>query len=124
MSMTITGTVVGGNKIGRMLGFPTANILVCEELDVRNGVYAARVTVDKQAYCGVANLGHKPSVGSDGRRVLEVNIFDFDKTIYGQIIDVELLDYIREERTFDSFDSLKAQIETDKQTVKNKFKNI
>lgn len=121
MGVKISGVVVGGNKIGRRLGFPTANIVVSETMPVKNGVYAAHIGIDGEQFDGIVNLGHKPSVSSDGRRVLEANIFDFDRTIYGQSIEVELLDYIREERTFASFDSLKSQIDADKQTVKMIF---
>ncbi len=115
--MWITGTVIGGNKIGRKLGFPTANVAVDEQLAATDGVYAARITVGGRTYDGMANLGRKPSVGGGGARVLEVNIFDFDEDIYGLQIEVELLDFIRPERRFDSFDELKEQITKDKQQI-------
>lgn len=121
MGVVVTGVVVGGNKIGRMLGFPTANLLVDSDLNVVNGVYTASVTVDGHLFNAVANIGYKPSVGSAGGRVLEVHIFDFDKTIYGWQISVELLDFIREERTFGSLEALRTQIEADKKIAEKQF---
>ncbi len=115
--MIIRGKVVGGNKIGRRLGFPTANIAVDETLEARDGVYAARVRIDGKTYGAMASLGRKPTVGGDGRRVLETNIFDFSQDIYDRQIEVELLDFIRPERRFDSLDELSRQIALDKEYI-------
>lgn len=124
MSFTISGKVVGGNKLGRELGFPTANIAVDGDLPIKNGAYAATVTIDKEQYRAMANLGYKPSVGSNGARVLEVNIFDFNRDIYGLEITIELLDFIRDEQTFTSFATLRMQITQDKAKILEIFNNI
>lgn len=115
----VSGEVVNGNKIGRLLGFPTANIVIDQNLDVVNGVYAAKIELDGQSYVGVANVGVKPSVNGDGTRVLEVNIFDFNRDIYGQIITVELGKFVRSEEKFSSFDDLKEHIRQDVERVKS-----
>ncbi len=119
--MKISGQVTGGNKIGRKLGFPTANIAVGDGLDVPDGVYSARVTVGGQTHNAMANLGRKPSIGGDGGRVLEVHLFDFSQDIYDCMIEVELLEFIRPERRFDSFDQLRRQIARDKETILGSF---
>lgn len=124
MSFTISGKVVGGNKLGRELGFPTANIAVGGELPIKNGAYAATVTINNEQYRAMANLGHKPSVGSNGQRVLEVNIFDFNRDIYGLEITIELLNFIRDEQTFTSFAALRIQITQDKAKILEIFNNI
>ncbi|MDR2886009.1 MAG: riboflavin kinase [Rikenellaceae bacterium] len=118
--MIVEGVVTGGNKIGRKLGFPTANIVVDDTLAAADGVYAARVTYDGRTYDAMAYLGRKPSVGGDGKRVLEVHIFDFDTEIYGQKIAVELGRYVRADRRFDSFDELKEQLKQDKICISTK----
>lgn len=114
MGIIVSGVVVRGSQIGRTIGFPTANIAMDEAVDVANGVYKARVTVGGQTFDGVANVGFKPTVSDQTSRVLEVNIFDFDAQIYGDRIEVELLDFIRPERKFESIEELKEQIIIDK----------
>lgn len=119
MSFYIEGVVVDGNKIGRTLGFPTANMVVGDNDEpLRNGVYAARVCIDTVWHNAVANIGRKPSVMGGGKRILEVHIFDFDENIYGRTIGVEMNEFIRDERRFNSFDELRTEIANDKQRVK------
>lgn len=118
MGVVITGRVEQGNRIGRKLGFPTANISISNKPDVRDGVYAVKVrTPDGEFFQGMANIGTRPTVTESKKRFLEVNIFGFGDDLYGKTIDVELLAYIREERTFASVEELKEQIEKDKQCV-------
>ncbi|MCC8088933.1 MAG: riboflavin kinase [Rikenellaceae bacterium] len=109
----IEGYVVGGNRLGRNLGFPTANLKL-EGDDIIDGVYAVEVLYDGAIYKGVANVGVKPTVEGSGDRLLEVNIFDFDRDIYDQYLIVVLVHYIREERKFDTLDELKDRIEKDR----------
>ncbi|MGN6615998.1 MAG: bifunctional riboflavin kinase/FAD synthetase [Ilyomonas sp.] len=112
------GLVVEGNKLGRTLGYPTANLQIedAEKLIPGNGVYAVTVngqqsTVDKQ---GMMNIGVRPTV--DGtKRVIEVNIFDFDEDIYGQSLRVYVKHYLRGEVKFSGLDALKAQLAKDKE---------
>lgn len=118
MSFYIEGVVIDGNKIGRTLGFPTANIAVGDDVEpLRNGVYAAKVRLGDVWHYAVANIGRKPSVMGGGKRILEVHIFDFDQNIYGRTIGVEMGEFIRDERRFNSFDELRDEIASDKEKV-------
>lgn len=112
----IDGRVEQGDQRGRTIGFPTANLVLGEYQRPAYGVYAVRAGVgDGEAtewYDGVANLGTRPTV--DGTRLLlESHLFDFDGDIYGQHLRVAMIEFIRPERKFDSFDALKAQIAED-----------
>ena len=115
MNVLLTGTVVNGNKIGRRIGFPTANIPVGPETQLRNGVYTARVTLEGKRYGAVVNVGYKPTLGKGQSRMLEAHIFDFSGDIYGKTIEVELIRFLREEIRFASVEELRVQIEKDKQ---------
>lgn len=122
MEYTIKGTVVPGRKLGRELGFPTANIVAGPTPGIADGVYAVRVNVDGQSYRGMANLGHKPSVGgTDEERLLEVNIFGFAGDIYGRGISVVLLRYIRPERYFPTLGELRDAIDHDRRAIEKYF---
>ncbi len=116
---SITGTVVMGNKIGRTIGFPTANIEIDDEykLITANGVYASRVEHDGIMYQGMSNIGVRPTVNHSDLTI-EVNIFDFDKEIYGESISIYFVDRIRSEVKFDDLEALKVQLTLDKETVK------
>ena len=111
------GFVVRGNQIGRTIGFPTANLHINEEekLIPSNGVYAVRVSgtcIGNRILNGMMNIGIRPTV--EGRRkVIEVNIFEFDADIYEQNITVQVYDYIRDEVKFNGLDALKAQLSQD-----------
>ena len=110
------GVVVAGNKLGRTIGFPTANMQLYEPLKLvpGNGVYFVKVNVlDRELY-GMCNIGYRPTVGAGNARTIETNIFDFDEDIYGLDIDITFVARIREERKFDSLSDLKAQLELDR----------
>ena len=115
----VRGTVVAGNRIGRSIGFPTANISVPEDLDVENGVYAARVMLCGRRYGALANLGCKPTVAGSSGRNLEVHILNFDGDIYGRSIEVDLIRKIRDERRFGSLRELAKAIARDKIEISN-----
>ena len=119
---TLNGRVVEGNKIGRTIGFPTANIQLnsTDKLIPKDGVYAVKVQVNELEYNGMMNIGMRPTVNGKSRTI-EVNILDFDEDIYHQPIRVALYEYIRGEVKFDGIDSLKQQIAKDKQTVQEYF---
>ncbi len=119
--MEIRGVVDEGRKLGRRLGFPTANIPVGKEIDTPNGVYAIRTRIDGKSYSGMANLGVRPSVEENGRRKLEIHLFDYDGDLYGRQITVEMLRLIRPERKFASTEALKQQIEKDKEEILKYF---
>ena len=109
MKKTIKGKVIHGAKLGRQLGFPTANIDASRLTDVDNGVYAARIKIAGRNYNAMANIGTRPSV--DGQtRLLEIHIFNYRGSLYGRYVKINLLKKIRDEQRFDSIDALKAQL--------------
>ena len=118
----LCGTVVGGYKVGRKMGFPTANIHVkeCEKMLPANGVYAVFVHVDANGggkHVGMLNIGHRPTVNNGSERSIEVHILDFEGDLYGKSLCVEFVERLRDERTFDNLDALMAQLEADKERV-------
>ncbi len=115
--MTIRGVVVEGKKLGRKLGFPTANILISNDLDISNGVYRSRTNIEGEIYSSVTNVGHNPTTGIESRRV-ESYILNYDGNLYGTIIEVELLEKIRDEQRFDSVERLQEQVLIDIDIVK------
>lgn len=117
----IEGVVIGGNRLGRRLGFPTANIALSNDMAIGNGVYASKVYVDGEEYIAMTNVGVRPSV--DGStRLLETHLFGFNGLLYGVRLRVELLEKIRNEKKFDSVNELREQITKDFETVKSKLK--
>jgi riboflavin kinase/FMN adenylyltransferase len=119
------GKVVLGNKLGRTIGYPTANLDIEheEKLVPGNGVYAVELTIgaDKGIYKGMMNIGVRPTV--DGtKRTIEVNIFDFDEDIYGEMMRVYVNDYLRGEVKFAGLDQLKEQLGKDKIEAVEKLK--
>lgn len=105
--------VIDGDKRGRTLGFPTINQELPDGLVLpKFGVYQADVTVDGEHYKGVANIGKRPTVGTE-KILSETYIIDFDESIYGESVDIRLIKFIRPERKFSSFDELARQIKTD-----------
>ena len=115
------GRVAHGQKLGRTLGFPTANIALKRNVVPVRGVFAVRAFwQDSDVYEGVANVGFRPTVNGQQCQ-LEVHLFDFDGDIYGQYLEVELVAKIREERPFESLDALKAQIVNDADEAKALF---
>lgn len=117
---SMQGRVVHGQKKGRSIGFPTANLLLGRRVSPCYGVFAVKVKVAGKGYLGVANLGHRPTV--DGHRAqLEVHLFDFDSSIYGQYIEVFFCKKIRDEKKFASFELLKQQIQLDSEQARAFF---
>lgn len=110
----IRGKVIEGAKLGRQIGFPTANLnYPCELIDLPFGVYAVKVLIENKYYKGIANFGIKPTVSNTCKHGLEVHILDFDKDIYGENIIVEFLKMIRAEQKFSDIKTLKEQIQKD-----------
>lgn len=113
----IEGTVIKGRQIGRTIGFRTANILYPLELiDIPFGVYSVLVNYASQTYQGIANFGVRPTVNGHGA-LLEVHIIDFERDIYGEVLEVKFIKMLRTERKFDSLDSLKQQISRDIKSI-------
>ncbi|MFB9754711.1 bifunctional riboflavin kinase/FAD synthetase [Paenibacillus hodogayensis] len=116
---TLTGEVVHGAERGRLLGFPTANVELDEPYIVpANGVYAVRFERAGRIYAGVMNIGTKPTFEDTTRRTLETHLFDFNESIYGEKVGLELVAYIRPERKFASVDELVDQIGRDSQQAR------
>ncbi|MDD4882668.1 MAG: bifunctional riboflavin kinase/FAD synthetase [Gallionellaceae bacterium] len=111
---SISGRVVGGDQIGRKIGYPTANILLKHNRPPVKGVFAVRVQgLASPDWPGVANLGTRPSVHPNGNPTLEVHLFDLDRNLYGHHLRVEFLHKLRDEAKFPNFDALVAQIGKD-----------
>ena len=110
------GVVVSGNRIGRTIGFPTANMQLYEPLKLvpGNGVYFVRVRTLERDFYGMCNIGYRPTVGAGNGRTIETNIFGFDEDIYGLDIKVTFLQKIRDEVRFDSLEDLRTQLEHDR----------
>lgn len=109
-NFSISGKVIEGQKLGRKLGFRTANLIYPVEIvDIPFGVYEVQTTYGK----GITNFGIRPTVSSTKKAVLETHILDFDKDIYGKTIKVEFLRMLRKEQKFNSLDELKRQITID-----------
>ena len=113
----IEGTVELGDQRGRTIGFPTANVALGEHLRPRFGVYAVRALVDGVWRNGVANLGKRPTFGKLQEN-FEVHLFDFTGDLYGKVLRVALVDFIRAEMKFAGLDALKAQIAADGQAAR------
>ena len=112
----LSGKIIQGKKLGRSIGFPTANILVKEtyKLIPADGVYAVNVIYEEKTFRGMLNIGVRPTVKGARLRTVEVHIFDFDKSIYGEKISIEFLKYLREEQKFSDLNALKEQLQKDK----------
>ena len=119
---SLLGVVVAGNRIGRTIGFPTANMQLYEPLKLvpGNGVYFVRVNTLGREWYGMCNVGCRPTVGLGNTRTIETHIFGFDEDIYGLDIKVTFLEKIRDEVHFASLDELKNQLNHDRQTCLNK----
>ena len=119
---SITGIVAKGNQLGRKLEIPTINVYPTEiKLLPPNGVYASRILIDCVWYYGVTNLGPKPTI-SDGYEVsVETNVFDFDKDVYGNRVEVALYHFLRQEMKFENVEALKKQMESDASFAKEMF---
>jgi riboflavin kinase/FMN adenylyltransferase len=116
---TILGTVKKGAQLGRTLGFPTANLSAHSEQFPPNGVYVAEARLDGTVLRGVVNLGYRPTVEqAKPERLLELHLFDLDREIYGEDVEVRFLRYLRGEQKFVSLDELKAQIARDVEQAK------
>jgi len=118
----VDGTVVNGQKRGRELGFPTANICPENELVPPAGVYATTMNIEGVAYPSITNIGTRPTfeTGEDSV-VIETHVLDFDKDVYGQKVRLGFVQRLRDEKKFDGVDALKAQIEADRVRANDLF---
>ena len=110
----VEARIIGGRKLGRTLGYPTANMVLAPECDLKPGIYAVRFCrEDGQIHDGVASFGCRPTVESDGAPMLEVFLFDFDGDLYGELSTVSFFSFLRSEEKFDGLEALVAQMNED-----------
>jgi len=117
---SVQGKVLEGQKLGRTLGFSTANLTLGDLIEPRKGVYATRARLGDKIYDAVSNFGRRPTVG-ESAPLLETHLFGFSGDLYGEEIEVAFIDFIRDERKFDGLDALKAQIAADCETAKTRL---
>jgi riboflavin kinase/FMN adenylyltransferase len=119
------GRVIKGDKIGRTIGFPTANIFIEEtyKLIPSDGIYAVTVDMSGQSFKGMAYIGQRPTINGMTRNI-EVNIFDFNQEIYGQYITMTFLQFLREDVKFTGLETLKIQLQKDKEDTLAYFKTL
>ncbi|MDD4776842.1 MAG: bifunctional riboflavin kinase/FAD synthetase [Fermentimonas sp.] len=122
---TLSGKIVEGYRVGRTIGFPTANIRSWERYKVipKLGVYAVLVHIRNVVYEGMLYIGTRPTLHNDPEISVEVNIFDFEADLYEQSLTVEFIDFIREDKKFETMVQLVDQIHHDKSLVLRRLKN-
>lgn len=123
---TLSGKIVEGYRVGRTIGFPTANIKSWERYKVipKLGVYAVLVHIRDIIYEGMLYIGTRPTLHDDPEISVEVNIFNFNADLYDQSLTVEFIDFIREDKKFDRMEELIDQIHNDKSLVLQRLKNM
>ncbi|HEU4709395.1 MAG TPA: bifunctional riboflavin kinase/FAD synthetase [Methylophilaceae bacterium] len=122
---SISGRVVHGDKVGRTLGYPTANIHLPVERPLQFGIYAVKLEgVDETQLPGVASFGIRPTMKQDGAPVLEVHVFDFDRQIYGAHVRVHFLHKIRDEMKFPDPETLRQWMIADEENARDYFKGL
>lgn len=121
---SLHGVVVAGKRLGRTIGFPTANMQLYEPLKQipRNGVYLVKAETLGKTFYGMCNVGVRPTVDSGGAVTIETNIFDFNEDIYGLDLTISFISKIREERCFGSIEALKSQLYKDKEACVELFR--
>ncbi len=122
---SLKGRVIKGDKIGRTIGFPTANIFIEEtyKLIPSDGIYAVTLKMENESFKGMAYIGQRPTINGMTRNI-EVNIFDFNKEIYGQTITMYFLEFLRHDVKFTGLEALKVQLQKDKEDTLNYFKDL
>lgn len=120
----ISGKVETGDKIGRTIGIPTANLSVSKNLIIPgDGIYAVKVNVNNQIYKGALSIGNRPVIKEDDSRKIEVYIIDFNKNIYGELIEISIISKIRNQENYDSLEELRFQIDKDIVQITNILEN-
>jgi riboflavin kinase/FMN adenylyltransferase len=121
---TIHASVIEGKKLGRTIGFPTANLNIegHSKLIPATGVYAVKIVHINDMYYGMLNIGYRPTVDNDRELKAEAHILNFSKDIYGEEIKIQFIERVRNELKFESLDKLAEQLQEDKRTVSKIFK--
>ena len=124
-SYYISGKVVEGKKIGRTIGYPTANIQINENYKLlpKNGVYVVSSEIDNVLYFGMMNIGKNPTIGENDQSI-EVHFFNLNENIYKKSLHISILEHIREEQKFNSLSELQAQLDKDKLFSLNYIQNL
>ncbi|HWL22486.1 MAG TPA: riboflavin kinase [Ureibacillus sp.] len=117
----LTGRVVTGNQLGRTIGFPTANLQIVKPAIIHQGVYGVRVVCKEQVYVGMMNVGTCPTIAENHVQTIEVHLIDFEGDIYGEVIDVHIAFFIREEKKFASLELLVQQLYKDLAQTKSRL---
>lgn len=120
-NVSFKGRVIKGKQVGRTIGFPTANLEVNAHPFLSLGVYGVKVICNRQLYDGILNIGRRPTFKDGDSISYEVNIFDFDKSIYGEYVRITICFFVREEKKFPSVPLLISQINKDIDTVKKRM---
>jgi len=115
---SLSGNVIQGDQKGKLIGFPTANLEINENLQIpKNGVYEVEIDLNGNDYKGIMNIGYKPTVSEEKKLSLEVHIFNFNTDIYNSYLTVYFESFIRDERKFNNINELKQQITTDIESI-------
>lgn len=124
-SYFISGQVIEGKKIGRTIGFPTANIKINENYKLlpKNGVYIVSSTINNNLCFGMMNIGNNPTIG-ENEQTIEVHFFELNRNLYKENLEISILNYIRDEQKFNTIDELKIQLEHDKVYSLSFIKNL
>ena len=120
----IDGEVQAGDRRGRTIGFPTANLATDNELLPPHGVYATTARINGVAWPSVTNIGVRPTIDSSGQRTVETHIFDFDGDLYGRRLRLGFVQQLREERRFESLEALRGQIANDCERARLLFSRL
>lgn len=119
----LTGKVIHGDKLGSKLGYPTANISISDKdkLIPKEGVYAVKIDIEGESFNGMMYIGKRPTLSGQDHNSVEVHIFDFDQNIYDQILRIEVMEYMREDRKFADLSELTAQLNVDEKQIRMFF---
>jgi riboflavin kinase/FMN adenylyltransferase len=123
---TLRGTVVKGDQLGRTIGFPTANLRPASvhKLVPVEGIYAVRARIENEIIGGMLYIGERPTVADGLQRTIEVNLFDFDRDIYGRTVTLELLRWLRADEKFDGLETLRDQLRRDELAARSVLENF
>ena len=115
---TLIGPIVGGEQIGRVLNYPTANVETIDQVVPCDGVYAGIATIEDKKYAAAISIGNKPTLGDSNPRTIEANLLDANGDFYGHLIRLEFIAHLRDQEKFESLERLKQQIEQDVATTR------
>ena len=116
---SLKGKVIEGDRMGRKIGFPTANLEIIDKSKIipGEGIYASRVYWNQKEFGGMAYIGKRPTVATQGEKRIEVHLFDFSGDLYGETLRLEFVEFLREDKHFESMEELKNQLFADRQAA-------